>query len=346
MSKKYVFNLSKIQYGDILFSSTSAKDSRLIARATGGDFSHAMLGVGNSVIHAMPDGVYSKNPQRFIFDKPEHFCVMRLREKPSDAVIFKAINHARKWVGGLYSKIEAGKSVILHQTETAAKSPKQYCSKLVAECYEEAGIKLVLNAGYCTPHDLTLSELLIDVPDYFREATVADIAYIESFDPNLPIQRETFTWLENLRVLAKEREAHTVLHMDDVVPFLLLYPSHDKAVCKFVNQTLYLYLYDIDRKINPWRYDEHVFLSALKGLAFTEIKRILSREYDINEPDLERRESNVKNARNNLQRMPLDYFKLDLAHAQNLYNENYRRVEVLNNVSRRFGLQRADVPAN
>lgn len=345
MSKKYKFDVSKLEQGDILFSSTSAKSSRAIASLTGGDFSHAMIWVDNTIIHAMPDGVYSKNPQRLLFDNPQHFSVMRLVDSPNEDAIFKAKQHARLWVGGLYSKREAAKSVLYHQTDMPPKSPEQYCSKLVAECYLQGGIRLVHNADYCTPNDLAKSELLNTVSGYYLEAKQEDIDKADSFDPNLYIQRETFLWLEKVRVLASRYGENKVLRMDDVGSFLLEHPEHDKEVCQSISTTLYLYLYDIDRKIRPHMYDKELLFKEFAGLSEAECRQTLLIGIKINRLDLEKREADLKKALENAEQSELDYFRLERAHKTNIYNESYRRVEVLHDVWRRFGFKFSGIDA-
>lgn len=75
----YILDLHKLQLGDIILESGTTKYSEAIKTATNSDYSHAMLYVGGSIIHAMPDGVYSENPQRIIVESKESLKVMRTK---------------------------------------------------------------------------------------------------------------------------------------------------------------------------------------------------------------------------------------------------------------------------
>ena len=57
-----------IEIGDIILESGSSKFSWWIKYGTNSKYSHAMIYVGHSIIHALTDGVYTENPQRIIVD--------------------------------------------------------------------------------------------------------------------------------------------------------------------------------------------------------------------------------------------------------------------------------------
>lgn len=333
MGKKFVFDLTKLRKGDILFSSSSEYLSRKIARVTGGKYSHVMIDVGNSVIHAMPDGVYSKNPQRMIFDSPDHFGVMRLADEPSQSTIDRATDYARHLVGSLYSIPEAGASAVLHQTDSEWKSTKQYCSRLVAHCFQEAGIRLVHNADYCTPNDIAKSPLLVDVADYYREAHPKDIAFAATPDPVVQLQREEFAWIDKVRELAETNNLDVIAKHNDVYALLIRNPKFDSQICEFVKQTQYLNLYNLDRGLNPHRYDEKLFLERVVAAGSDGAQVILS-EYSVNENDINRRAEYVQMAQQNYSQLGLGFLKLELELAENIYGEVKRRVEVIDNVCR------------
>lgn len=64
----YLLDFNKLQIGDIILQSGTSKFSWWIKKITGSNYSHAMLYVGESTIHALTNGVYSTNPQRIIVD--------------------------------------------------------------------------------------------------------------------------------------------------------------------------------------------------------------------------------------------------------------------------------------
>ncbi|TOD75392.1 hypothetical protein, partial [Vibrio parahaemolyticus] len=84
----FIIEKSKLQLGDVILTMGEGKSSKLIAKVTGGDFSHAMIYVGNSLVHAIPEGgVYSKNPQRLLFKNANQVKVLRYKGELSNEAI-------------------------------------------------------------------------------------------------------------------------------------------------------------------------------------------------------------------------------------------------------------------
>ncbi len=69
INKQYIIDTSKLQKGDIIFSTSFSRLSKSIRYFTKSDFSHVMLYVDdNSIIHANGLGVHAYNTQRMCFD--------------------------------------------------------------------------------------------------------------------------------------------------------------------------------------------------------------------------------------------------------------------------------------
>jgi len=330
MTTKYMFNIPSLEVGDVLLSRGEGTGASLIAKHTDGHFSHAMVNVGNSVIHAMPDGVYSKNPQRLLFDSSDDIRVLRVRGGLTSQQKVNIERIARAWVGALYSKSEAI-AVVAKKLRKPTSSQKQFCSRLVAQCYQEAGIQVVPNAEYCSPNDLALSPMLQAIPDSVVEASETEIKFAtDKDDYNITIQRCTFTWLAKARALASRRGLGEIARQSDVGNLIGENPSLDKVVCNYIRSSGYLGYVDVDRGINPFRYDKTLFLE--KYPTETELRHAIAAERNVNATELKRHGYNYAVARHNLDVLDNEYHRLEFLHTANLLGEVQVRVAVLNEV--------------
>jgi len=330
MTAKYTFNIPSLEVGDILLSRGEGTGASLIAKHTDGHFSHAMVNVGNSVIHAMPDGVYSKNPQRLLFDSSDDIRVLRVRGGLTSQQKINIERIARAWVGALYSKSEAI-AVVVRKLRKPNNSQKQFCSRLVAQCYQEAGIQIVPNTDYCSPNDLALSQMLHAIPDSVVEASETEIKFAnEKIDYNIKIQRCTFTWLAKARALAKRRGLGEIARQSDVGKLIFENPSLDKVICNYIRSSGYLDYVDVDRSINPFRYDKALFLEKFPTEA--ELRHAIAVEQDVNATEIERHGYNYQVAKSNLGVLNNEYHRLVFLHAASLLGEVQVRVGVLNEV--------------
>jgi hypothetical protein len=332
MARKFLFNTDPLLPGDILLTRGDTKGSPLIAKVTGGHFSHAMLYVGNSVIHAMPDGVYSKNPQRLLFSTPADMLALRRIGGLSDVQSAIIVDTARYWVGALYSKTQAAAVPGYSKIGVSTSSSKQFCSRLVAQCYMAADVRLVINPDYCSPNDFAKSDLLAPVPGFAIEASEQQIDFTHTKDPNEEIQRATFEWLGKVRGLALRRGLGQVARQGDVGPLVARTPAIDKVVSNYVRASGYLEHFDVDRGINAYRYDKELFLA--KFSARDEIMNAIEVERDINAYELHRRGKNYGTALQIARQLPNEYNALILKHESNLLNEVYARISVLDDVEK------------
>lgn len=320
--------------GDILFSGDESKISRGIARVTKGQFSHAMLYVENSVIHATLEGVYSKNPQRLLYENPEKLRALRMRERRSPEFYRAVASFSREKIGSLYSIPHALVAPIRSNLFKNTNSQDQFCSRLVAQAYSSAGVDLVKNPEFCSPNEIAESSLLLQVDDCVRVATEADIKFAERDDPNLAIQQATFEWLKKVRALAKRRGLPNISTQNDVSTMLMSNPSLDKVVSAYIKSTLYPNYYNIDRKINQYRYDVQIFLDEFRGKSY--VKDVIARERKISVGEYDRRSRNATAALENYLAVPLEYFHIELQLADRLFDEVKVRLAVLNEVESRI----------
>lgn len=299
-SPKFGFNLDALKPGDILLSVDDDKLSRGIAKFTRGEFSHAMLYIGYTFIHAMTDGVYSKNPQRYLRSDATHLAAYRLLPEYSMKVDFAAIcDFARNQVGALYSVPQAIMAGPQKKPYNKDKSGKQFCSRLVAQAFGAIGISLVDNINFCTPNELACSPLLRRVDNIAKPLSEEDIAFSKTFDANAETQKRTYQWLDKTRRLSLRRGKKPIATLGDVLPMLVENPSLDKAVSGYMVDSGYAEFYDWDRIVNPWRYDSKTFLIST---ANEELLPRLNEEWGILQQDIERHDANLLASLENLRK--------------------------------------------
>lgn len=156
------FDVDRVQLGDIVLTTTRKLKSRLIQVGVRADISHAMLCVGHaSVIDSTPEGVQARNLARIVIEAGCSAYVLRPRKPLSAEQLNAVVAYARGHVGARYSVGNAVKSLGLK----VAPGRRQFCSRLVAQAYESAGVYLSPNSAFCTPGDLLRCELLAPVFD-------------------------------------------------------------------------------------------------------------------------------------------------------------------------------------
>lgn len=256
---KYLLDFEKLVPGDILLESGTSKFGSVIKTVTRSNFSHAMIYVGHSIIHALTDGVYSINPQRVLVDDPNGLKVLRLKTALSAQSRIAVVNYARNLSGSIYSIPEAGKSAFLKKTNKKTESKHQFCSRLVAQSYRQIGLNIVNNPDYCTPEDINRSNSLEEVSGVIRQATEQEIAFAESENPIRENQKRMFLWLNQAREVFSERNIEIQTEAD-VTSSLMTNKDLDGLICKYIIESGYLEHYDFDKKINPYRYDVNAFL--------------------------------------------------------------------------------------
>jgi Permuted papain-like amidase enzyme, YaeF/YiiX, C92 family len=307
MSDKYIFNLSRLEPGDILLSRQDSRRSKAIAKITGGNYSHAMLLLGTSIIHADLGGVYSKNPQRLTFDSPDDFIALRAKSRINASQMRAIEVFSRDKVGTLYSVGEAGLSPILRKTSKTEQGNRQYCSKLVAQCYQSAGIKIVQNPSYCTPNDISKSEVLEVVEEYAKKATAAELAILEKHDYNLDLQQATFTWLKLARKLAKNKMPAELQTINQAFELVIRHKNLDKPITQAAKDSGYFDYYNADRRNNPYRYDPDLFLDMVRSNSF---HSLLAQESDICDREFFRVMESLQAATENQNKYPRELLHL------------------------------------
>lgn len=250
----YIIPINELEKGDILLTSEDSATSKAVRKSTGSDFSHAILYVGSgSYIHSDANGVHSGNLQRLLFDAAENVTVLRVICNPE--AISQACMFARSKIGTKYSVKSAVNSKL--KISKNANVNRQFCSRLVAQAFEYAGVELVENASFCTPQEILESVSTIEVSGKAREATVEEIEMANSENP---IERQsviTNEILSKVRKLTKK----DIQTLEQITQYVIDNPKHDKEISKIYKESGYLTMWEYEITKNAWRYDGRIFIN-------------------------------------------------------------------------------------
>lgn len=307
--KKWMFDLAALQKGDVLFTRSKVVGTG-IAKATKGRFGHVMLYLDSMIIHADAKGVWSKNPQRILMNDKSRLTAYRLKKNLSEDFLNKIEFYARSRVGSLYSIPQAVKSLQKRPKRAADRYllDRQFCSRLVAQCFAAVDVSLVADVDFCTPNEIAESPLLQEVPCAVVQAKPADVAFYKTPDFNMEIQVETYRWLNQVRALAEKHQLRPIYAQSDVAQWILDYPKFDSEVCSYIENTKYIALNDVDKRRNPWRYNSQLMLEILMNSPSPE--EALAFERRLNKLNLDRIIGEQLKAIHNA-RSGLGYFKLE-----------------------------------
>ncbi|MBC7953401.1 MAG: hypothetical protein H7Z12_16470 [Rhodospirillaceae bacterium] len=271
MDKDYIIEFDQVLPGDIILSADRTLSSKGIRGITLSVHSHAMICVTHACcIHALRSGgVQSINLQRRLFAKPEHVRVLRLKTPDPDA-LQKACDYARSQIGKQYSVPDA----LMSGTKGNKVSNRQYCSRLVAECYAYGGIALVPNPQYCTPKHLGKSALLTVVNVTVRKATSEEITFANSPDP---VAKQTAI-TEDMFAKIRKVTGADIQTEDGLLAFLAQDSRLDAEIASIVQSSGYLDMWKYEVIKNKWRYNfDHLAAidlppDKLEALCHREIK--------------------------------------------------------------------------
>lgn len=252
----YILDINKLEEGDVLLTSQKGLISKTIRKFTNSDYSHAILYVGHgSYIHSDENGVHSDNIQRLLFKKGKYAKVLRPRNR---AFARAASIFARTEIGKQYSVKDAVNTKINNQKKP---SNRQFCSRLVAQSYEYAGMKLVNNSAYCSPEEINESPKLKMVPGVVRLATDSEVKFASSHNPIYRQSEITNQILRSTRKLT----SYDVQTLEELSRYVIKNKQYDTQIVKIFKDSGYLSMWEDEMAKNPWRYDGKIFLSLPIG---------------------------------------------------------------------------------
>ncbi|MFG0323985.1 YiiX/YebB-like N1pC/P60 family cysteine hydrolase [Pseudomonas sp. zjy_15] len=260
MEKKYTIERSLLKRGDIVLTAENTLISKGVRLGTASRYSHASIWVEGTLIEAVQAGVFSKNPQRIILDKPSHCVVLRSKKPLSDEEIEQICQYAHSQIGSLYALDEATLALPRRLMKLES-TKKQFCSRLVALAYAQIDYDFI-NLGsphYCTPGKLARTKAFEVVPGMIREALPGEIEFAKTHDPIKQNAEQTFEWLAKVRALVKSKPElnaqFDIQTVNDVGALLIERPELDEIVVGYLHENEYLTYYNHDVKVNPYRYN-------------------------------------------------------------------------------------------
>lgn len=238
-----------LKRGDVILTTSDARISKMIRAATISPISHAMLYVDHcSVIDATGDGVHSANTQRLFFEQQNAVFALRIEGGLDSSSATKICNYVRERIGSEYTTLEAGRA---WQGMGKKGSPKQFCSRLVAQAYAANGLDLVKNTDFCTPKELLKSAKLVEVADATVEVTDEEFQAWQAHPSGLDLMRQSTN-----HILDGARKIDSsIQHLSDVDRLVLEHSEHDETIMQLYVESGFLRVWKIDHEINPWHYD-------------------------------------------------------------------------------------------
>jgi hypothetical protein len=279
--KKYILNLGVLKPGDIILEHGYKAHSHVIMAVTQSHYSHAMLFEGSTIIEAtLAGGVFSKVPNRFAVVSPEDIKVLRLRNEISSEKINVITATSRNLTGSSYNKSQAfmsgGKKKPTKKTASG-----QFCSRLVAQCYNSVGIKLVDNINFCSPADLERSPLLIEVDDAVIEASEEQLSHALAPSPHEAHLKGATQWIKAAKKILKKSDIEVETINDVLTATIKLKNTKvDKLILKAIKESGYYDFYLIDKQANPHRYDIDLFSEEI-GTNLDKINSEIAKESSI-----------------------------------------------------------------
>lgn len=261
---KFILERSLLRPADIILTRDKTFVSLGVQLGTLGRYSHAALYVGGTAIEATLDGVFSKNPQRMIFDRSTDVLVLRAKKDLSSDEARIICSYAQSKVGSLYALNEAitikARSLLNHKD-----SKQQFCSRLVAMSFQHANFDLVnlRHPAFCSPRQISKCLAFRRVTGIVRPAHPAEVRFANTEDPAQTNFRQIYQWLNQTRALVNAdpnlAEKWDIQTQNDVNDFLQAHPKHDQEVSAFVAESGYLEFYKIEEQHNPYRYSTELF---------------------------------------------------------------------------------------
>lgn len=234
--EKYILSYEKMFPADVILTRENSLTSTLITSATQGQYSHAALYLGGgSYIEATKEGVHTRNIQRLLLKDPTQIKIMRSNNILNKDTLYKICNYARLEYGKEYSIEGALNSVLPTNYDIIT---KQFCSRLVATCYEKSGHPICSNISKCTPETINKSPIFIEVKDIVREATDQEIIFAnDKSKDKTEIQKECVNiFLNKLRKSTKA----DLPTLNDVVNFVIDNPQYDVYFTETLKESGYL----------------------------------------------------------------------------------------------------------
>lgn len=255
---KYIIDLDKLIYGDIILTRSNDRTCLKIREFAKSNYSHALIYKGNkSCLESNAFGVQSVNPQRLIFENVDDAIVMRFRNPKEKYYLEKGLANASSKVGMSYASRNELMKSYLDILEKANESTRQFCTRFVAQIFEDSNISIVENADYCSPFDIESSPSMVKITNTLRLGSKNEIELALEKDNVINSQTDsTYIFLESVRNLT----GLDIQTFDDVDNFLLANPEKDAEIDFLIKKTDFLQSGDVEKSKNIMMYNAETFL--------------------------------------------------------------------------------------
>lgn len=322
----YLIDYTKLEAGDVILTGSKSFIGAVVKVFTFSRFSHAMIWVDSTLIHSDGGGVYSKNPQRILFQKRSQVKVLRSRRRLSPLQKMMINNYARSQVCTVYSTIEAALVTVPLKRPL---SERQFCSRFVAQCYTKAGMNIVKNTYYCSPGELDNPDIFDEISDAVVLATPGDISFCKRRDVNAETQNDTINMLKEIR----KKYGENIQTISHVVDFILKNPGADAVITDIALKSGYFDHAEVDIEVNSWRYNESEFLECAKAHNIP-ISILAKETHDVGTSTLNIYKKELKTNTNLWNESRALFFYHQALLYKRLVNMDYIRKDLSNNVVR------------
>lgn len=256
MEKFFSVDVMKLEVGDIIFTAENAAASKAIRFFTKGKVSHVGLWTGKTMLEAASKGIFSKNPQRILADNKNKIHVLRPKKKLTNIQEQSLINFANKKILTPYSVPEAIFMAPLRWCGIKA-SDKQFCSRFVAQCFQEIAYELngIKYPSFCSPQTLFSCDSFFEVKEAIKELNETEIQFTKSLDPLTLHQKNHIEIIKKIQDLLKRKKVNfKINNFQDISDFLIKNRSFDNEFTNIIRSNSYLSDFCLDRYRNPQRY--------------------------------------------------------------------------------------------
>lgn len=230
-----------------------------------------------SIIDSTTDGVQARNLQRELLDDEEEVFAFRLRQEVPAHTAAQIVDYARSEIGTRYSRTEAARSVF---GGPKPRNNRQFCSRLIARAYHSVGIQLVPDHDYCSPEDLRVSPLLLELTDLTEPVTDDEIARRDSRANPIKMMHDA----QNMVLGVARRLDTSVENFQDLDRLVRNHPEMDRTIAQAYRDSGYLELWKNELQTHPYRYDlglmesiqDTVKLSDLRSYCINTIREAYS----------------------------------------------------------------------
>ena len=277
-SKMYYLDTSKMKKCDILLTTTQCFFSKVIRLVTSSDISHASLVVDPHVlIDSTSEGVQSRNIHRLEYDDKSAVHLMRLKQPLSDEQKVQIERFARSFIGMRYNTFDAAVAG-LHQLGAIKKTPQEkrmFCSRLVAEAFASAGIKLVEEPSFCTPEELLQSPLLEEIVDI--SIMVANEGFVSVKELGRDFDQEMRDATKYI-VEKAEKIDSSICDLNGMFCYLINHPECDSEILQILEESGYLTQEDELYANSEYLYDSDKYIQFFKSNAMQHCIEVSNRE--------------------------------------------------------------------